>query len=64
MMVLLQMGAKNVGMWHEQEIGIVEDYQRAFGAKPPLRARIAVMNDSDDTGEHSISFMEYLEVFR
>jgi hypothetical protein len=64
MMVLLQMGAKNVGTWQEQEINIVDDYQKAFGRKPPLRARIAVMNDSDNTGESSTSFMEYLEVFR
>jgi hypothetical protein len=64
MMVLLQMGAKNVGMWQDQEINIVDDYQKAFGSKPPLRARIAIMNDSDNTGESSISFMEYLEVFR
>ena len=64
MMVLLQMGAKNVGTWQTQEINIVEDYQKAFGARPPLRARIAIMNDSDNTGEHSISFMEHIEVFR
>jgi len=63
-MVLLQMGTKNVGTWQEQEISIVEDYQKAFGEKPPLRARIAIMNDSDNTGESSISFMEYIEVFR
>jgi len=64
MMVLLQSGAKKVGTWQEQEINIVEDYQKAFGEKPPLRARIAIMNDSDNTGESSISFMEYIEVFR
>ncbi len=64
MMVLLQRGARNVGTWQEQEVGIVEDYQKAFGANPPLRARIAIMNDSDNTGERSISFMEYIEVIR
>lgn len=64
MMVIVQQGAKNSGTWQDQEINIVDDYQRAFGVKPPLRARIAIMNDSDNTGEHSISFMEYLEVFR
>ncbi len=64
MMVLLQRGPKNVGTWQEQEVNIVADYQKAFGAQPPLRARIAIMNDSDNTGEHSLSFMEYIEVFR
>jgi hypothetical protein len=64
MMVLLQKGVKNVGTWQDQEVNIVDDYQKAFGGKPPGRARIAIMNDSDDTGEQSISFMEYIEVFR
>jgi hypothetical protein len=64
MMVLLQKGAKNVGTWQNQEINIVDDYQKAFGSKPPVRARIAIMNDSDNTGESSTSYVEYLEVFR
>jgi hypothetical protein len=64
MMVLLQKGAKNVGTWQDQEVNILDDYQKAFGSKPPIRARIAIMNDSDNTGESSISWMEYLEVFR
>jgi hypothetical protein len=64
MIVILQRGTGHIGTWQEQEINIVDDYQRAFGVKPPVRARIAIMNDSDNTGEHSISFMEYLEVFR
>lgn len=64
MTILLQMGAKNVGTWQDQQINIVDDYMKAFGRKPPGRAWIAIMNDSDNTGEHSISFVEYLEVFR
>jgi hypothetical protein len=64
MMFLLQKGPKNVGTWQDQEINIVDDYQKAFGSKPPMRARIAIMNDSDNTGESSISFREYIEVFR
>jgi len=62
-MVLLQRGGKNVGTWQDQEVNIVEDYQKAFGIKPPLRARIAIMNDSDNTGERSVSYMEFIEVF-
>jgi hypothetical protein len=64
MMVLLQMGVKNVGTWQDQEINIVDDYQKAFGSTPPGRARIAIMNDSDNTGERSTSSMEFIEVFR
>jgi hypothetical protein len=63
-MVLLQKGAKNVGTWQDQEINIVDDYQKAFGSKPPIRARIAIMNDLDNAGESSTSYREYIEVFR
>ena len=63
-MVLLQMGPKNAGTWQDEEIDILADYQKAFGERPPDRARIAIMNDSDNTGESSVSFMEYIEVFK
>ncbi|MHB8844326.1 MAG: DUF3047 domain-containing protein [Nitrospirota bacterium] len=62
MMVLLEKGPAKVGAWVDEEIDILEDYQKAFKTKPPARARIAVMNDSDNTGESSVSWMEYIEV--
>jgi hypothetical protein len=64
MMVLLEKGASKVGTWVDEEIDILADYQKAFRTRPPARARIAIMNDSDNTGESSVSWMEYLEVFR
>lgn len=63
-MVFLERGAKKVRTWQDEEVDILADYQKAFGVKPPLRARIAVMNDSDDTGESSTSYMEFIEVFK
>ena len=64
MMVLLEKVRQKVGTWQEEEINILEDYQQAFGEKPPARARIAVMNDSDNTGESAVSYMEYIEIFK
>ena len=64
MMVLLEKGAQKAGTWQDEEINILEDYQQAFGVKPPARARIAVMNDSDNTGESSVSYMKYIEIFK
>jgi hypothetical protein len=63
-MILLEKGARSADVWREEEIDIVADYLKAFGTKPPARARIAIMNDSDNTGESSVSFMEYIEVIR
>lgn len=64
MMVLVEKGPAKAGQWVDEEIDILADYQKAFGTKPPARARIAIMNDSDNTGERSVSWVEYLEVFR
>ncbi|OGW32640.1 MAG: hypothetical protein A2X58_03605 [Nitrospirae bacterium GWC2_56_14] len=64
MMVLLEKGRQKAGTWQEVEINVLEDYQQAFGEKPPARARIAVMNDSDNTGESAVSYMDYIEVFK
>ena len=63
-MIFLKQGQKKVGTWQDENVNIVADYQKAFGTKPPIRAQIAIMNDSDNSGEHSESYMEYLEVLK
>ncbi|MBI5075924.1 MAG: DUF3047 domain-containing protein [Nitrospirae bacterium] len=63
-MILLEAGPEKAGRWLEEEIDILDDYQKAFGTKPPALASIAIMNDSDNTGESSESFVDYIEVFR
>ncbi|MEK6744082.1 MAG: DUF3047 domain-containing protein [Nitrospirota bacterium] len=63
-MVLLEKGPAKVGTWVDEEIDILADYQKAFKVKPPARARIAIMNDSDNTGESAVSYVEYIEVFK
>lgn len=62
--ILLRKGAALVGTWQDEEVDILADYREAFGADPPATARIAVMNDSDNTGESSVSWVDYLEVDR
>ncbi|MBW2651571.1 MAG: DUF3047 domain-containing protein, partial [Deltaproteobacteria bacterium] len=60
----LQSGTLKVAIWQTEEVDIVDDYRRAFGIKPPVEASIAVMNDSDNTGESSVSYLDYIEVYR
>jgi hypothetical protein len=64
MVVFLEKGRDKAGVWQEENVNILEDYRKAFGAGPPARARIAIMNDSDNTGESSVSYVEYLEVYK
>lgn len=64
MMMLLEEGGDKAGQWITEEANIIEDYRRAFGEDPPKRATIAIMNDSDNTGESSVSYVDYIEIFR
>ena len=61
-MIPLQMGKKQVGKWKLEKRHIVQDYIKAFGQKPPSGARIAIMNDSDNTGESAVSYLDYIRV--
>ena len=59
-MIPLRRGAAHVGEWVEESVHIVEDYRRAFGEDPPRVARIAIMNDSDNTGEAAVSRVDWI----
>jgi hypothetical protein len=63
-LVALEKGGSKSGIWCEEEINIVKDYREAFGVDPPSLAGIVIMNDSDDTGERSVSYVKSIEVFR
>ena len=51
MMFVVESGAKRVGEWIEVERNVYEDYKRAFKEEPPPVLGIALMTDTDQTGE-------------
>ncbi len=61
-MIPFGQGKEGLGQWIEVEVNMVDDYERAFEKRPPAVARIAIMNDSDNTGEKAVSLVDYLEV--
>lgn len=63
-LITLEKGGKKTGTWQDEEISIVEDYRKAFGSDPPPIASLGIMNDSDNTGEKSISYVDFIEVFK
>jgi hypothetical protein len=63
-MIILEAGTEKAGQWVEEDVDVIEDYRKAFGAMPPRTASIAVMNDSDNTGERSVSYVDYIEVYK
>ena len=62
-MIILQAGEEKAGVWVEETVNILNDYQRAFGSEPPSRATIAIMGDADDTRESSRAYVDFIEIF-
>ncbi|MCB2216311.1 DUF3047 domain-containing protein [Desulfofustis glycolicus] len=62
MMIPLQHGPENVGSWQEETVNVYEDYLNVFGESPPPMASLAIMNDSDNTGEAATSYLDFIEV--
>jgi len=55
-MFVVDGGAARLGQWVEHERNIYEDYKTAFGEEPPMIAGIAVMTDTDQTGESAVAY--------
>ncbi len=53
MMIAVNSGSERAGEWVSIERDIVADYRKAFGENPPPIRGIAVMSDSDNTGEQA-----------
>ena len=50
-MIAVESGSENLGRWLSCERNIYEDYKKAFGKEPPKVGAIAIMTDTDNTGE-------------
>ncbi len=64
MMFVLEEGADHTGKWREYTVNILEDYRKAFGEDPPATASLAIMSDSDNTGERARAYVDYIEVLK
>lgn len=62
--VILEKGKQRVGQWVEESVNVLEDYRQAFGKDPPAIAGIAVMSDTDNTGESAVAYLDFIEVGR
>lgn len=56
MMLAVESGNEKAGQWVTAERDIVADYRRAFGAEPPAVVGVAIMSDSDNTGESATAW--------
>ena len=52
-MIVAESGREKIGVWQDITRNVVEDYKRAFGEVPGRITAIAVMTDTDNTGENA-----------
>jgi hypothetical protein len=56
MTIAVQSGPDLTGQWIEERRNVFEDYRRSFGTDPPKAGAIAIMTDTDNTGEEAAAW--------
>jgi hypothetical protein len=56
MMVAVQSGPGNTGQWQSEKRDIFADYKDLFGSDPGEGSAVAIMTDTDDTGENATAW--------
>jgi len=55
-MIVVESGGEKLNRWVNEEHNIYEDYIKAFGEEPPLISGVAIMTDTDNTGESATAY--------
>ena len=55
-MIVVESGEAKLNRWVNEERNLYQDYKQAFGEAPPLISGVAIMTDTDNTGESATAF--------
>ena len=55
-MIVVESGETKLNQWVSEERNIFQDYKKAFGQEPPVISGVAIMTDTDNTGESAIAY--------
>ncbi len=61
-MIVLKDKSATIGEWFSENVNILEDYRRVFGKEPPAVASLAIMADSDNTGQSTSAGLKNISV--
>jgi hypothetical protein len=61
MMFVVESGTTKLNQWVNEERNVYEDYKKAFGEEPPMISGVAIMTDTDNTGESATAY--YGDIF-
>ena len=56
MMFAVESGAARINQWVDEERSVYEDYRQAFKEEPPIISGVALMTDTDNTGEQATAY--------
>jgi len=57
-MVAVESGSEGIGEWRTERRNVYQDYKELFGNEPPPPLAIAIMTDTDNTGESAIAYYD------
>jgi len=63
-MIVVDSGEAHVGQWQSYQRNIVEDYRKAFGEDAPAISGVAIMTDTDNTGESATAWYANITLHR
>jgi hypothetical protein len=55
-MIVVENGAARIGQWLRESRNVAADYELAFGEPAPRISGVAIMTDTDDTGESALAW--------
>jgi hypothetical protein len=55
-MIVVESGDAKLNQWVSEERNLYEDYKKAFGKEPSLISGVAIMTDTDNTGESATAY--------
>jgi len=55
-MFVVESGSTKLNQWVNEERNVYEDYKKAFGEEPPMISGVAIMTDTDNTGESTTAY--------
>jgi hypothetical protein len=55
-MIVVESGPAKLNTWITEERNVYEDYKHVFGEEPPMISGVAIMTDTDNTGESAEAY--------
>lgn len=61
-MVAVESGNESIEKWIAERRNVYEDFKVLFGEEPPAAGGIAIMTDTDNTGESAIAYYDDIQI--